>query len=200
MRDDAHDPLPPKAMAPLYDGGPGERALIARAKGGTFRVEIEGAFPTGWVGSLSLGLTRANIGIVSGVARRTAPRRWTAAIVVRPQSGAAHPERIDYLALAHQRHPLGTAVPIALDSFAVEADERTGALLLEVTGLDRIGFLGSLLDRLAGLALFPEDVTIETQDDRALDRFALKAVGRPRALARGPSGALGAARRPARRA
>jgi hypothetical protein len=166
MRDDARDPEPPS-----------ERALIARGKGGTFRVELEGAFPTGWIGSLSLGVTRANLSIVSGVARRTAPRRWTAAIVVEPQSGGGHPESIDYLALAHQKHPLGAAVPIALESFAVEADERTGALLLEVKGPDRIGFLGSLLDRLAGLALFPEDMTIETQNDWALDRFALKAVG-----------------------
>jgi UTP:GlnB (protein PII) uridylyltransferase len=61
--------------------------------------------------------------------------------------------------------------------FDIVADDKTGALLLEVKGLDRIGFLGSLLDRLAGLALFPEDMTIETQDEMALDRFALKALG-----------------------
>jgi len=177
MRDDSRDAPPPRAMAPLYDGGRDESVAIARGRGGSFRVELEGAFPTGWVGSLSLGLTRVSIGIVSGVARRTAPRRWTAAIVVRPQSGGGHPERIDYLALAHQRHPLGTAVPIDIKSFAVEVDDRTEALLLEVTAPDRIGFLGSLLDRLAGLALFPEDMTIDTQDGLALDRFALKAVG-----------------------
>jgi hypothetical protein len=164
-------------MAPLYDGVPDDRIEVAPGKGGTFRVWLEGSFPTSWFGSLSLGLARANIGIVSGVARRTGPRRWTAAMVVRPQSGAAHPERVDYLALAHQRHPLGTAVPIEIESFAIEADEKTGALLLEVKGLDRIGFLGSLLDRVAGLALFPEDMTIETEDDAAVDRLALKALG-----------------------
>ena len=84
---------------------------------------------------------------------------------------------MDYLALAHQQYPLGTAAPIEIESFAIEDDEKTGALLLEVKGADRIGFLGSLLDRLAGLALFPEDMTIETQDGLALDRFALKALG-----------------------
>jgi hypothetical protein len=150
---------------------------VVPAKGGLFRVWLEGSFPTGWAGALSLGLARAHIGIVSGVARKTGARRWTTAMVVRAQSGAAHPERVDYLALAHQRHPLGTAAPIELVGFDIVADDKTGALLLEVKGLDRIGFLGSLLDRLAGLALFPEDMTIETQDDMALDRFALKALG-----------------------
>jgi hypothetical protein len=177
MRDDSSDTPPPKPMTPLYDGVPGERVEVAPGKGGTFRVWLEGSFPTSWFGALSLGLARANIGIVSGVARRTGPRRWTTAIVVRPQSGAAQPERVDYLALAHQQYPLGTAVPIEIESFAIEPDLKTEALLLEVKGPDRIGFLGSLLDRLAGLALFPEDMTIETQDRKVLDRFALKALG-----------------------
>jgi hypothetical protein len=177
MDDDARDKPPPRPMAPLYDGVAEERVEVTAGPGGTFRVCLEGSFPTSWFGSLSLGLARADIAIVSGVARRTGPRRWTTAIVVRPQSGDARPQRVDYLGLAHQRHPLGTAAPIEILSFAIEADEKTGALLLEVKGPDRIGFLGSLLDRLAGLALFPEDMTIETEDDLALDRFALKAMG-----------------------
>lgn len=164
-------------MAPTHPAAPDERVEVTRGKGGTFRVQLEGSFPTGWAGSLSLALARAHIAIVSGVARKTGPRRWTVAIVVRPQSERAHPERVDYLALAHRRSPLDTAVPIDVTSFAVVADDKTGALLVEVKGPDRIGFLGSLLDRLAGLALFPEDMTIETQDDLALDRFALKAPG-----------------------
>jgi hypothetical protein len=163
--------------APLYDGVLEERVEVAPAGGGTYRVQLEGSFPTGWAGALSLGLARAHIGIVSAVARRTGPRRWTVAMVVRPQSERAHPDRVDYLALAHRRHALGTAARIDLTSFEVVSDEKIGALLLEVAGPDRIGFLGSLLDRLAGLALFPEDMTIETQDDMALDRFALKAPG-----------------------
>jgi hypothetical protein len=177
MPEDSRDPSPTKAMAPVYDGVPDDRAEVTRERGGTFRVELEGSFPTGWAGALSLGLAHANVGIVSGVARRTGPRHWTTAIVVRPQSDGAHPETIDYLALARRRYPLGTAVPIELTSFEVEADERTGALLVAVTGVDCIGFLGSLLDRLAGLALFSEDMTIETEDDLARDRFALKALG-----------------------
>lgn len=144
---------------------------------GSFRVWLEGSFPTGWAGSLSLGLARAHIGIVSGVARRTAPRRWTAALVVRPETAAADPERVPYLTLVRRRQPLGTAAPIVLEGFAVQAQSTTGALLVEVRGQDRSGFLGSLLDRLAGLALFPEDMTIETEGDIASDRFALKAPG-----------------------
>jgi hypothetical protein len=144
---------------------------------GTFRVWLEGSFPTGWAGSLSLGLTRARISILSGIARRSAPRHWTGAFVVRPEAGAADPERVPYLDLLRRHPPLGTAVPIVLDRFAVEADGAGGALLLEVHGRDRTGFLGSLLDRLAGLALFPEDMTIETEGDIAHDRFALKSLG-----------------------
>jgi hypothetical protein len=164
-------------MAPLYDGVPKERVDVTPSTGGMFRVSLEGSFPTGWAGSLSLGLAKANIGILSGVARKVGPRSWTTALLVRPQVASADPQRVDYLALARRRQPLGSAAPIDLDSFTVMPDERTGALLLEVKGVDRIGFLGSLLDRLAGLALFPEDMTIETEDGRALDRFALKALG-----------------------
>ena len=143
----------------------------------TYRVSLEGSFPTGWAGSLSLGLARAHVGIVGGLARKNAPRRWTAAFVVRPETEAADPERVPYLTLARRRPPIGTAVPIVLDDFDVETDGPSGALLLEVRGRDRTGFLGSLLDRLAGLALFPEDMTIETEGEIAHDRFALKALG-----------------------
>jgi hypothetical protein len=177
MQDDPLDPPSPKPPVPPSNDLPEERSEVTPDKEGTFRVWLEGAFPTGWIASLSMGLARANIGIVSGVARKSSQRRWTTAMVVRPQSGAARPEDVDYLGLAHQRHPPEVAAPIALQSFEVVVDDKSGALLLEVTGQDRIGFLGSLLDRLAGLALFPEDMTIETQDDKALDRFALKAPG-----------------------
>jgi hypothetical protein len=159
-------------------GPPEDRVLVTRGEAPlTFRVSLEGSFPTGWAGALSLGLARAHVGIVSGLARKNAPRQWTAAFVVRPETAAADPERVPYLTLARRRQPLGTALPIVLESFSVEADGPSGALLLEVRGRDRTGFLGSLLDRLAGLALFPEDMTIETEGEMALDRFALKALG-----------------------
>lgn len=164
-------------MAPLYDGVPEERVDVTAAEGGIFRVSLEGSFPAGWAGSLSLGLAKANIGILSGVARKVGPRSWSTSLLVRPQAASADPRRVDYLGLARRRQPLGSAAPIDLESFAVVPDERTGALLLEVRGADRVGFLGSLLDRLAGLALFPEDMTIETEGGLALDRFALKALG-----------------------
>jgi hypothetical protein len=173
----------PSARKPMTEGAAsppvaseGSVEVTKANEPGLYRVWLEGAFPTGWAGALALGLARAHIVVVDATARRNASRRWIAAFKVRPETETADPEAIPYLALARSRQPLGAAAPILLLDFALQED-RSGALLLEVRGQDRTGFLGSLLDRLAALALFPEEMTVATEGALAVDRFALRGLG-----------------------
>jgi len=50
-------------------------------------------------------------------------------------------------------------------------------LYLAVRAKDQIGFLGTLLNRLALYTLFPESMFIETVDGKILDRFWIKGFG-----------------------
>jgi UTP:GlnB (protein PII) uridylyltransferase len=61
-----------------------------------------------------------------------------------------------------------------------------GSLLVIVEGKDQIGFLASVLTRLADVALFPVEIAISTTAGRAADRLWLRGPGhrepRPEAL------------------
>ena len=52
-----------------------------------------------------------------------------------------------------------------------------GSLYIEIRGVDRLGFLGDLLDYFSMRCLFPVKMTVETVGDAALDRFWLRGVG-----------------------
>ena len=56
-------------------------------------------------------------------------------------------------------------------------------VFLEVRGPDRVGFLGSLLERLRDIGLFPEQMSVETWAGQARDTFYLRSArpgARPR--------------------
>jgi len=140
-------------------------------------VRLWGRFPPGWAGALSLGLAHEGVGIVRGFARQVGIGRWVAELQVQPAAAATELSRLDFLGLAQAPHGR-EIVPLRLRSWYVDSSPETGgALYLEVRGEDRLGFLGSLLARLAALSLFPAEMMIETQDGLALDRFALRGVG-----------------------
>jgi UTP:GlnB (protein PII) uridylyltransferase len=50
-------------------------------------------------------------------------------------------------------------------------------LVLTVRARDRMGFLASLLEHLAGLVLFPEEIRIDTFQNEAHDVLWLSSVG-----------------------
>lgn len=156
-RDDGFD------VVPLFDG--------------RSRVRLWGRLAPGWCGSFSLGLSWAGVNILRGFARKIAPGRWGAEFQV--QSSTGHDTgSLDYLALARDRPPYATTVPIALDSYRLAVSgEFNESLSLEVHGPDCVGFLGSLLECLTRLSLFPEEMAIETHDGQVSDRFLVKATG-----------------------
>jgi hypothetical protein len=66
-----------------------------------------------------------------------------------------------------------------LDSYEVaETADHGGTLRLTLEAEDALGLLGSLLDELAQLSLFPLEVHIETRASRAYDCLWLAAKGR----------------------
>jgi hypothetical protein len=159
---------------------------------GSTLVRLWGGFPTGWAGSLCLGLSEAGIAVIRGSARRTALRRWEAEFQILASERRLRLDEIDYLALAAGLEKSKRPAPVALLNFHVERDPGTGSLLLDLEGRDRLGFLGSLLDLFAALSLFPDEMAIETRRDVAVDRFSLRALG-GRAPSEEAQGALTAA-------
>lgn len=151
--------------------------------GGMQAVKLSGELPPGWCGNLTAALSRRQISIVRGFAKRIVDHRWIAEFQVQPGDGGTALTDSDCLSLAWSPPAPGPPADIALDSYYVDSSPESGQyLFLEVHGYDRIGFLASLLGHLGELSLLPEQISLETWEGRALDCFHLKAAagGPPR--------------------
>ena len=175
-RDPPFLPLSRATATPTDGHGPSGVDLMPWTGGSTL-VRLWGGFPTGWAGALCLGLSESGVAVVRGFARRTALRRWEAEFQLLPPMRKRPLEDVDFLALAAGLERSAAPVAVTLDRFVVERDPGTGSLLVDLEGRDRIGFLGSLLDRFAALSLFPDEMSIETRHGVAADRFSLRAHG-----------------------
>ncbi len=118
-----------------------------------------------------------SLDIVRGVARRSTQRSWSATFEMRGAADATV-QRIDFLALARGNEGSPATAPLELLRFDLwRSTERPGTLELRVGALDRVGFLASLLEHLAGFVLFPEEIRIDTFQDEADDAVLLSSVG-----------------------
>jgi hypothetical protein len=144
---------------------------------GTHRVELWDVMPVGWLGNFTRATTRISVDIVRGVARRGEHARWSAEFEVRDAAGG-DVEQIDFLALARDRNHDWAIPALELHSFELQrANEGRRALMLKIRARDRMGFLASLLEHLAGFVLFPEEIRIDTFQDEAHDVLWLSSVG-----------------------
>ena len=149
------------------------------AQPNAYELVMKGFLAPGWTGRLTAGLAQHRIGIVRGRAEKVSTSAWHSSFELKSAPFAGGPLGIDYLALA------GTELPydrntgkIALLDFIMEPCSRhDGSLYVELRGVDRLGFLGDLLDYFSMRCLFPVKMTIETVADTAVDRFWLKGVG-----------------------
>jgi hypothetical protein len=140
-------------------------------------VRVWGTLGPFWADALALGLTAARISILRGFARQDGTGRWIADFLLAPGPDAPEPSSLDFLALAFGASSPGDGGPIVLSQYALDGSPDVGpSLYLEVRGPDRLGFLGSLLRRLARLGLSPREMLITTRDGEAFDRFFLKTV------------------------
>jgi len=151
------------------------RARIETTAGSASRLFISGKFPIGWAGMLALGLSREQISIVRGCACRVNPGGWSAYFDLQGLKGAPSLDAVDYCALAMRGGIHTVPIAIQLEGYHL-IPMLGGGIQLAVRGLDRVGFLASLLGRLAGLSLFPEEMQIETRGHVAEDRFQLRAA------------------------
>ena len=146
---------------------------LRKLGGALYALRLWGALPAGWSGHLSLGLARIAIGIDRGHARRV-NGSWEAELHLRPTGEGPDPSTVDYVRMLGRRSTTITTVPIELTEYRVHP--LLGTIALEVEGVDCVGFLGSLLGRLAFLSLFPEEMKIETRGMLVFDSFRLKSL------------------------
>jgi hypothetical protein len=155
--------------------GPTPRARVQARGAGMYTLRLEGAFPDGWCGRVSLGLSRASLSVVRGFARRIDGGGWVSEFHLLAQDGLSDPRALDTLAFANAPAAPGPPVPITLDSYYVDGSPESGPyVFLEVRGPDRVGFLGSLLERLRDIGLHPEQMSVETWGGQARDTFYLR--------------------------
>jgi len=148
-------------------------------KPNAYELTMKGFLAPGWTGRLTAGLAQHRIGIVSGQAEKVTASAWHSSFELKSAPFAKDPLSIDYVALAATELPYDrSAGKIALLDFAMEHSSRhDGSLYIEVRGVDRLGFLGDLLDYFSMRCLFPVKMSVETVADTALDRFWLRGVG-----------------------
>ena len=147
------------------------------ARPGGYRLEMYGFLAPGWSGRLAAGLADHRVGIVRGSAEKINASSWRSNFELKSAPFAGSPEGIDFLRLAGTE-PNHKAAPIELLSFTMEPTTcHDGSIFVELQGVDRLGFLGDLLDYFSMRCLFPVKMTVDTQGDAAVDRFWLRGVG-----------------------
>jgi hypothetical protein len=152
---------------------------IRRGRARHYDLSIGGRFYPGWSGSLANGLAEHGIGIVRGFARKTEALRWQACFELEPTPGGESPLALDYLDLASRPLPARARLPIGLDRYELRTSAaHAGSIEVRVEGRDQVGFLGALLKHFAFLALFPDEMAVDTCDGRVNDVFWLKGIGR----------------------
>jgi UTP:GlnB (protein PII) uridylyltransferase len=144
---------------------------------GNFELKIWGKLNPGWIGSLSSGLSRNRISIIKGKAQKSS-NIWDTVFEIEKTRFATDPLKLDILALALEENETTPDTRFSISQFSLEPPEKhNGALFLEVQAEDQLGFLGQLLNRLAFLLLFPEEISIDTVQGRIFDKFWIKGLG-----------------------
>jgi hypothetical protein len=148
-------------------------------RGDRWQIALDGPLAPAWAGNLAAGFARAGISIDHGHARRVGAGLWTARFeVIRTLRASDDPRGLDIAALAATDAGRGFATPLELDHFALHTSlDHGGTLRLRVYAADAVGFLASLLRRLAYFALFPAKLQLETLDTRIADELWLCAAG-----------------------
>jgi UTP:GlnB (protein PII) uridylyltransferase len=162
-----HPPELPVAERPRVEIAPLEAP-------GRFRLRLSGRLGRSWAAQLCTGLAARHLSVLRGTARRN-DDAWRARFELERLAPRVDPHVIDYLGLCRSRAARTAVAPLRLERFSVaESLSLFPALDVWIEAPDRLGLLGALLERLAFLALVPDEMSIETRDGRALDRFRIR--------------------------
>jgi hypothetical protein len=180
----AKSPVPPAARV-ASSAGLGLRRLLRGAPKirldsrdtYTSKLVVEGTFRPGWVASLAAGCAAHGISILHGHAEADPLGGWTAEFILERSPTGALPAQLDFVALADRDLTEYSArIELSVAS-AVRVADHGGSLLVIVEGRDQIGFLATLLSRLARMSLFPVEMLVSTSGGRIHDKLWLRAVG-----------------------
>jgi len=129
-----------------------------------------------WMIHLLGALAARQISVVSGFAYQEKFGLWKAGFNLDFTQSASALERLDFYSFVHESSDREGGKEPLLSFFSVT---RTMDDLLELylEGPDQIGFLSSILARVASLALFPVALNVETVDGRIRDRIVLCRIG-----------------------
>ena len=147
-----------------------------RDVGGNLLLELSGRFPVSWAGNLFAALAVNQISVEKGTARRTGPSEWQAQFQLDAARALKAPTSLDFVALAVEPRPVAAGSMLSIQKFSLGGAPGT-PLTLEVWGDDQLGFLGRLLNLLAGYSFFPQEMVIGTEGGRIHDRFWLAGIG-----------------------
>jgi len=150
---------------------------ILPSASGNFTLKIWGRFPPEWIGCLSSGLSRHKISIVKGKAKKSLAY-WETEFEIEKTHLATDPRKLDFLALAKEESKTTQENSLSITRYTLEPPEKHhGALYLEVKAADQLGFLGQILNSLAFLTLFPEEISIDTIQGNISDKFWIRGLG-----------------------
>jgi len=144
---------------------------------GIFTLKIWGRFPPEWIGCLSSGLSRHKISIIKGKAKKSLAY-WETEFEIENTRLSTDPRKLDFLALAKEESTTTQEISLSITCYTLEPPEKHhGALYLEVKAADQLGFLGQILNSLAFLTLFPEEISIDTVQENIFDKFWIRGLG-----------------------
>ena len=153
------------------------KAIAGKAQ--SYELDMNGFMAPGWTGRLTAALAQHRLGIVRGKAERVTTTNWLSNFELKCAAFAKDPLKIDFVALAATELADNRSVGnIALLDYTLEPCSRhDGSLYVEIRGEDRLGFLGDLPDYFSMRCLFPIKMSVDTVEDKALDRFWLRGIG-----------------------
>lgn len=128
-----------------------------------------------WVAGLFSGLADHGVSIISGHAAQDGQGLWRAQFELDFRDCASDPQQLDYALMMRRAAALDAAMP-ALSSFGLSRRPDRG-LELNLRAPDQRGFLGRLLVRISGLALFPVEMEIRTVGGQIDDRLVFRGIG-----------------------
>jgi hypothetical protein len=138
-------------------------------------VTLWGDLGLGWLGRLCSALARRGISIQTAQAVRRPDDSWRGTLELDTTVSSADPLSLDYVALSAEDASRADELSPALDRFRIERTE-TGTISLRLFGLDRIGLLSGLLERMEFLGLFPERLRVTTSGQFVDDTIWLRGV------------------------
>jgi hypothetical protein len=169
----------------LIKGGP--NVTLERHGPERATLHLDGVFMPGFAGSLAAGLAAHGISIARGFAEANAFGEWEAEFDLERTRNPDWPTSLEFVRCADRDVREYSAARVELyTGSASRVPDHGGSLLVIVEGEDQLGFLASVLNRLAQVALYPVEIAVSTTAGRAADRFWLRAPGhrepRPDAL------------------